>query len=138
VCGNISKNRTQEIKSNVLLSIAGTNWHIAMDQQKECGLIQNLSINSTKTVDLILAVKANMDKLRLGPVPGMSGRTQKKSEEMVRKNFLLHIWVLCNPKIGTSELHKNLFLLILNFGSSKSGKNRKSDTSLPCTTRERS
>jgi hypothetical protein len=37
VHGNISKNWTPEIKSNVLLSIAATNWHIAMDQQKECG-----------------------------------------------------------------------------------------------------
>jgi hypothetical protein len=33
-----------------------------------------------------------------------SGRAQKKSEvgcKMVRKNFSLQIWVLCNPKIGT-------------------------------------
>jgi hypothetical protein len=68
-----------------------------------------------------------------GPA-GMAPVEPKKSEvgsKMVRKNFLLQIWVLCNPKIGTSELlHANLFLLILNFGSSKSGKNRKSEPSL--------
>jgi hypothetical protein len=37
----------------------------------------------------------------------------KKSEvgsKMVIKNFLLQIWVLCNPKNGTSELHEKLFL----------------------------
>jgi hypothetical protein len=59
---------------------------------------------------------------------------KKKSEvgsKMVGKIFLFQIWVLCNPKIGTLELHKNLFLLILNFGSSKSGKKIGSRTH-PC------